>query len=388
MTDEEQRKSKLYYEAVETGQRVKSVKELRKVAEDFWKLGEYYNAQELYKQYLSKAKKRRIKNACIISVFSLLIVVFVISIGRINRYNSIGDWYHYGVKLRLEGLDYYGASQHDGITEARNKKDMRGLVDLKTGELIVPCIYEQIGYFNDGLAWVKRNGKSGFIDITGKEVIPCIYDDVNSFDEGLGLVQKNGKWGFIDISGSEQIPFTYDTARRFYGGLAAVGVGNSLANMKYGFINKNGELVIPIIYDRLIGSFCFIEGIAEVEIDGRRIAIDRTGQELYEIDKKPSSEPIILSGRFDWVEEPDIQADYSLAPYYISRSVEGRIKNITGTTLSSVAIEFILYDSGGNQIGTAIDYIGNLLAGNTWKFSAFIFYSDAVSFEFSRIVAT
>lgn len=38
--------------------------------------------------------------------------------------------------------------------------------------------YQVVGEFKDGLAWVKRNGRFGFINTRGEEVIPVIYSMV------------------------------------------------------------------------------------------------------------------------------------------------------------------------------------------------------------------
>lgn len=42
----------------------------------------------------------------------------------------------------------------------------------------------------------QKTGKWGFINKEGKTVIPCQYDEVASFREGLVAVVKNGK---VDI---------------------------------------------------------------------------------------------------------------------------------------------------------------------------------------------
>ena len=93
---------------------------------------------------------------------------------------------------------------------------------------VVPCQYDQVMDFSEGLAAVCVNGKWGFIDKTGKVVIPCIYDGVKSFSEGLAAVSVgiggNGKWGYIDREGKEVIPFTYNEASSFSEGLASVGM--------------------------------------------------------------------------------------------------------------------------------------------------------------------
>lgn len=57
---------------------------------------------------------------------------------------------------------------------------------------------------------VSQNDKYGFIDKKGNEVIPCEYDEVDYFHDGLAYVAKGNKWGYIDKSGREVTPFIYD----------------------------------------------------------------------------------------------------------------------------------------------------------------------------------
>lgn len=59
-----------------------------------------------------------------------------------------------------------------------------------------------VGSFSEGLAYVQKAGKYGFIDTTGKLVIPCEWDDAGKFSEGLASVTKTGKSGYIDITGA------------------------------------------------------------------------------------------------------------------------------------------------------------------------------------------
>lgn len=50
--------------------------------------------------------------------------------------------------------------------------------------------------------------------------------------------------------------------------------------------------------------------------------------------------------------------------------LKGVIKNNSGKACSYVQVTFNLYDSEGNQIGTALDNINNLEVDGTWKFKA------------------
>ena len=107
----------------------------------------------------------------------------------------------------------------------------------------------QLGSFSEGLAWVQKEGKRGYIDKTGKEVIPCQYGDVKSFSEGLAAVYNSadGYWGYIDKTGNTVLPFQYQTAESFgerYTGYAMV----KLMDGKETLIDKTGRDVIPSGY--------------------------------------------------------------------------------------------------------------------------------------------
>ena len=170
----------------------------------------------------------------------------------------------------------------------------------------IPCQYEQVGSFTDGLASVSIQVETpdgstgmysyrwGFIDKTGKEVVPCKYiytsnntsgdkpEDLPHFSEGFArlcvidesrpnkLSNYYGKWGFIDKTGKEVIPFKYDTAGDFSEGLAMVAVRNgrsrsTILGMEYeydcGYIDQTGKVVIPLQYNYARD---FSEGLAAV----------------------------------------------------------------------------------------------------------------------------
>ena len=53
-----------------------------------------------------------------------------------------------------------------------------------------------------------------------------------------------------------------------------------------------------------------------------------------------------------------------------STYIEGEIKNNTNKQYSYVQVSFNLYDSKGNQLGTALANINNLDSNATWKYKA------------------
>jgi hypothetical protein len=67
----------------------------------------------------------------------------------------------------------------------------------------IPCIYQKVKDFSEGLAAVLTiNGKWAYIDKEGKEILPPIYDAANSFSSGVATVLLNGQQGYIDKAGN------------------------------------------------------------------------------------------------------------------------------------------------------------------------------------------
>ena len=155
---------------------------------------------------------------------------------------------------------------------AVQKGEKQGFININ-GELVVPCIYDAVGDFYDGLAWVGINQKPdswdlkfGFIDKTGKEIIPCIYDHPGDFSEGFVRVGKDFKYGFIDKEGKEITPFVYNIAFGFDNGLAYVGKTIDDKHME-GYIDRTGKEIVPCIYsDSDVTAY---EGIVEIRENGQ-----------------------------------------------------------------------------------------------------------------------
>lgn len=63
--------------------------------------------------------------------------------------------------------------------------------------ILIPCKYEEVGDFSEGLAKVMLNNKWGFVDKAGKEVIAPKYGQVGNFSEGLASVELNSSWALL-----------------------------------------------------------------------------------------------------------------------------------------------------------------------------------------------
>lgn len=102
--------------------------------------------------------------------------------------------------------------------------------------------YENIGYPIHGqIKYRKENIGWTILDTTGKELIPAgLYDDVDYFSDGIAFVKKGKKWGAIDKKGDVVIPFYYmSNIRPFKDGLAVL----KTIEDELVVINKSGEAV-------------------------------------------------------------------------------------------------------------------------------------------------
>ena len=155
---------------------------------------------------------------------------------------------------------------------ARVKKNgMSGFIDREY-KLAIPFIYDEVDNFIDGLARVRKKGKYGFINTKGVEIIPCIYDKFCTQINDWIKARRRGKWGVVAATGKEIIPCLYNYVNEFHEGFAAV-----KKNDKWGFINPAGQMVIAPSYDEV---YYFIESRAVVRQDKKYFVIDKYGNKL------------------------------------------------------------------------------------------------------------
>lgn len=113
------------------------------------------------------------------------------------------------------------------------------------GNIAIAPKFEDSYDFNDGLAAVRIGGKFGFIDSHCKFQIEPRFQAVDHFSEGLCAVRDPaGKWSFIDKTGKVQIAGSYDDVEAFSSGRALVKV-----NDKFGFIDHAGNYTVEPRYD-------------------------------------------------------------------------------------------------------------------------------------------
>ena len=162
------------------------------------------------------------------------------------------------------------------------KKDGKYGVINSSNKVVVPfsSSYQNISDFNQGVAQVRKNGKTSWIDKQGRTTsnpnpAPVPKPDqsapapatskqntqaptppssapsqatnsaVNRGGRVWEPVKRDGKWGFINERGVPMITFSFDEVRPFSEGLAGVRVADN-----WGFVNLAGELVIPFRFDQ------------------------------------------------------------------------------------------------------------------------------------------
>ena len=129
----------------------------------------------------------------------------------------------------------------------------------KSGDIVIPFLYDNVTDFADGIAEVEINGKHGLIDKNGNVVLPIEYDWGFKFINGYSEIVKDSKHGIADRQGNIIVPAEYD-----YIGFSGEWPVSVKKDDKSGFIDNNGKVIVPIIYDMARE---FSEGFAMVRVD-------------------------------------------------------------------------------------------------------------------------
>lgn len=168
-------------------------------------------------------------------------------------------------------------------------KDGYTLID-KSGKILLGKIYAGLMVSSSELIEIydKETKKYGYINNRGEIVIPLIYDNATYFENGVAFVKINEKYRIIDTNGKSRYEKTYDYATAFIEGIALV-----INNDKYGFVDETGKEIITCIYDKAVD---FYNGKTIVIQDNKEYIIDKSGNILSEIKTKYTIEE--YNGKF------------------------------------------------------------------------------------------
>lgn len=161
------------------------------------------------------------------------------------------------------------------------------------GDLVIPARYAEAQPFHDGLAWVRRpdTDRWSLINLLGTTVIPPSFRVAHPFSDGLAWVVGEGGWTAIDATGAVQVAPNYAEVRPFRRGLAAV------RREGWGAVDRTGRIVVPTRYHGFVTELAdgqqidgfTDEGLAVVDVAGRRGVVDRTGAVLV-----PPTHPMLV----------------------------------------------------------------------------------------------
>jgi hypothetical protein len=136
---------------------------------------------------------------------------------------------------------------------SRNK--LIGLAD-KSGKIILPCKYEEIGHFwkDKNIALIRRDTMYGVIDSNFQIIIPCEYELIQGDLTGNLIFKKNGLFGLMDLNTTILIPALYQQFNGFRQIMYTRDPNPYAMVMRdslYGYINLKGKEVIPCKYKHL-----------------------------------------------------------------------------------------------------------------------------------------
>ena len=140
----------------------------------------------------------------------------------------------------------YGGSE-EGFFEVENIEHKHGHISM-TGEEVVPCIYDDGHYFEEGVAEECINGKWGMINWKNETVIPFEYEAISRCNNHNRISAKlNGKWGIIDKFNNKVIDFKYDEICNYL----TRDCSSMPAKMgdKWGIIDIYGNTLFDFIYE-------------------------------------------------------------------------------------------------------------------------------------------
>ncbi|MTK03759.1 hypothetical protein FF096_17260 [Micromonospora sp. CP22] len=151
------------------------------------------------------------------------------------------------------------------------------------GDMVVPARYAEAQPFREGLAWVRepQTDRWSLIDLAGATVVEPTYLAARPFSDGLAwVVRDESGWHAVDTSGEVAVPPGFADVRPFHKGVAVV------RREGWGAVDRTGRTVVPTRYHgfhttladgHYVDGFTE-EGLAVVDLAGRKGVVDRNGQ--------------------------------------------------------------------------------------------------------------
>ena len=175
----------------------------------------------------------------------------------------------------------------------------------KDGTKISEVIFDSVDPFDNGAAYVEKDGVPGLINEKGVFLIDPKdkrYDEISWFQDGVARCRKANKWGLIDDQGTEIIKPQFDEIGIFEDGVAfallerkkkLIGQKDKIYNDKkpegpikpkksgdkYGYVDEKDEWIIKPIFDEANE---FEGDVARIHIRWKWGLIDKQGNFIKE----------------------------------------------------------------------------------------------------------
>lgn len=176
------------------------------------------------------------------------------------------------------------------------KNNLWGYADRNRNIVIQPQ-FEDASFFKNGLAQVKKDGKTWIIDTKGELKTKNGYETIFDFHNGLAAACRGGefnyiqgeivggKWGYINENFEEVIPFIYARAEDFNGDYAIVQEKDNWGS--WGVIDKVGRVVLPFKYPSYSFDMRPFPGIQWHHVKGQlQVDVSHSGEKWKIIDLK------------------------------------------------------------------------------------------------------
>lgn len=144
------------------------------------------------------------------------------------------------------------------------------------GSVVAPNIYLHVDQFTDGYCrvWLEDT-LCGMLAASGEVVVPCLYDNVYPPSCGRIMVTKDGMFGFTDLHGNVVVPLVYPQAQSFSSNRAAVTIMVDSFFYECTFIDTLGNILFKPGFE---SAFSFSGAYAPVKQYDRWGLIDTLGR--------------------------------------------------------------------------------------------------------------
>jgi hypothetical protein len=185
------------------------------------------------------------------------------------------------LSLEVQKLSFKECQEWSKKLQEDNNKDNNKDNNTKSLEKISKIwkTFHQLDHvdsYSEGIAYVMRNGKYGFVNLDGNLIGDIKYESAGDYHEGRAWVMLGGMFGFINRDGNVvvDIKYRYESAGDYHESRAWVMLGGM-----FGFINRDGNVVVDIKYQS-VGDYhkgrALVNNHYYIDLDGKPVLDDNS----------------------------------------------------------------------------------------------------------------